>query len=102
MAKRGLKRGRWIVAGGLVAFVLVAAAVVARRSYGHRVGLQVTALERRKTSLESERVRLDRAIRDASSRPKLLPIAERRLGMHLPSESQVVFLGRAPRNGGTP
>ncbi len=102
MAKRGLKRGRWMVAGGLIAFVLVSAAVVARRSYGHKEGVELTALLRRKAALESERVRLSQAIRIGSSRPLIVPIAERRLGMHLPSESQMVFVKRAARNGGTP
>ena len=91
-----LKRGRWIVAGALVAFVLVSAAVVARRSYGYREGLELTALQRRKANLESERVRLDQEIRNASSRSRLLPVAER-LGMHMPSETQVVVLERSRR-----
>ena len=102
MAKRGLKRGRWMVAGGLIAFVLVAAAVIARRSYGHREGVELTALVRRKAQLEGERVRLSQAIRQGSSRPVIVPIAERQLGMHLPLESQMVIVKRAARNGGTP
>lgn len=102
MAKRGLKRGRWMVAGGLIAFVLVSAAVIARRSYGHREGIELTALIRRKAALESERVRLSQAIRLGSSRPVIVPIAERRLGMRLPSESQMVFVKRAARDSGTP
>ena len=101
MAKRGVKRGRWIVAGALVAFVVVSAAVVARRSYGYREGLELTALQRRKANLESERVRLDQEIRNASSRSRLLPIAER-LGMHMPSETQIVVLERAKRESATP
>jgi hypothetical protein len=102
MAKRGLKRGRWIVAGGLIAFVLVTSAVIARRSYGHKEGIELTALQRRKANLESERVRLSAVIRSASSSSVILPLAERRLGMHLPSDSQMVFVQRASRNGGTP
>jgi hypothetical protein len=96
VAKRGVKRGRWIVAGGLTLFVLISAAVVARRSYGYREGLVVTALQRRKANLESERVRLDQEIRNASSRARLLPVAER-LGMHMPSEAQMVVLERPRR-----
>lgn len=101
MAKRGVKRGRWIVAGALIAFVLVSAAVVARRSYGYRQGLEVTALQRRKANLESERVRLDQEIRTLSSRSRLLPVAER-LGMHMPSETQIVVLKRGERLDDTP
>lgn len=102
MAKRGLKRGRWMIAGGLTVFVLVSAAVIARRSYGHREGLELTALQRRRSNLESERVRLSQDIRDASSRPVIVPIAERRLGMHIPSELQIVILNRIARKNGAP
>jgi cell division protein FtsL len=102
MAKRGLKPGRWIVAGGLVVFVLVSAAVIARRGYGHREGLALTQLQRRKANLESERMRLEQQIRDGSSRSVIVPLAENRLGMHLPSESQMVTLSGTARNGGTP
>ena len=101
MAKRGVKRGRWIVAGVLIAFVFVSAAVVARRSYGYREGLELTALQRRKGNLESERVRLDQEIRNASSRARLLPVAER-LGMHMPTESEIVVLERPKRVSETP
>jgi cell division protein FtsL len=100
MAKSSVKRGRWIIAGGLIAFVIVSAAVITRRSYGHREGLELTQLERRKSNLESERVRLEQQIRDASSRSVIVPLAERRLGMHLPDESQMVVLRAAP--DGTP
>ncbi|MDO8500389.1 MAG: cell division protein FtsL [Gemmatimonadaceae bacterium] len=102
MAKRGLKRGRWMIAGGLTVFVLVSAAVIARRSYGHREGLELTALQRRRSNLESERVRLSQDIRDASSRPVIVPIAEHRLGMHIPSELQIVILNRIARKNGAP
>ena len=89
-----------MVAAGLVAFVVVSAAVIARRSYGHREGVELTALQRRKANLQSERVRLQQQIRDASSRSVIVPLAERRLGMHLPSESQMVMLKAA--SSGTP
>ena len=102
MATRGLKRGRWFVAGGLIAFVVMSAAVIARRSYGHREGEAITALQRRKAALQSERVRLDQQIRDGSAASVIVPIAERRLGMHLPAESQMVMLRGATENGGTP
>jgi len=89
-----------MIAGGLVTFVIVAAAVIARRSYGHSEGRELTSLQRRKASLESERVRLQQQIRDASSRSVIVPLAERRLGMHLPAESQMIMLRAAPN--GTP
>ena len=102
MAKRGLKKGRWIVAGVLLAFVVVSAAVIARRSYGHSEGLEVTALQRRKAALQSERVRLSQQIRDGSAASVIVPLAERRLGMHLPDGSHMIVLKGATGNGGTP
>jgi cell division protein FtsL len=94
MAKGGVKRGRWIIAGGLLGFVLISAAVVARRSYGHREGSSITALEKRKSELVSERARQTEMIREGSSLSRIRPIAEQRLGMHTPSETQIVLLNR--------
>lgn len=83
-------------------FVLIAAAVITRRSYGYEQGRETKSLERRYALLSSDRVRLAAAIRDASSRRTLGPIAERRLGMRIPSDMQVVFLPGSARRGGTP
>ncbi len=99
MAKGGLKRGRWIIAGGLVGFVLISAAVVARRSYGHREGANITKLQRRQSDLTSEKIRLSQMIREGSSLSRIRPIALQRLGMHTPSETQVVLLRRPASNG---
>jgi cell division protein FtsL len=84
-----------MIAGGLVGFVLIAAAVVARRSYGHREGTTITSLQRKQADLESERTRLAQLIREGSSRSRILPIAQQRLGMHQPSETQVIYLHRS-------
>jgi hypothetical protein len=42
-------------------------------------------------------VRLEAEIRDASSRAQLIPIAEAKLGMHVPADTQVVILPRRAR-----
>lgn len=84
-----------MIACGLVGFVLIAAAVIARRSYGHREGSTITALQKRQADLESERTRLGQLIREGSSRSHILPIAEKRLGMHAPAETQIVYLQRS-------
>lgn len=84
-----------MIACGLVGFVLIAAAVVARRSYGHREGSTITSLQRKQAELESERTRLAQLIREGSSRSHILPIAEKRLGMHPPAETQIVYLRRS-------
>ena len=92
MAKRDVKQGRKIVFLGLLVFVIVATAVIARRSYGHSDALAVTQLTSRKALLQSERLRLIQRIRDNSSRAVIVPIAEQRLGMHLATEGQIVVL----------
>jgi uncharacterized protein YlxW (UPF0749 family) len=103
MAKRGVAlRGRWIVAAVLVGFVITTAAVIARRSYGDAEARKTSAMESHLRELRNERVRLEGEIRDASSAVKLVPIAERRLGMHVPADTQVVILPRRVGHGGTP
>ena len=52
-------------------------------------------LDAKRVTLESERARLDAEIRDASSRQTLGTAVERRLGMHVPTDKQVVILPRA-------
>ncbi len=88
-----------MIAGGLLGFVLIAVAVVARRSYGHREGASITTLSRRQAELRSERTRLAQLIRESSSLTHIRPIAEQRLGMRTPSETQIVLLPRPASNG---
>ena len=90
-------RGRSIVALLLVGFVVVAAGVIWRRSYGVARAREQRALEQQRAALEAERARLEGDIRDASSRAKLARVAEERLNMHVPSDSQVIRLPRPTR-----
>lgn len=100
MAKRGVGiRGRWIVAAVLVGFVVTTTAVIARRSYGDAQARRMATVETRLRQLRNERVRLEAEIRDASSRVRLIPIAESRLGMHVPADTQVVILPRRAKRG---
>lgn len=98
MAKSGLGlRGRSLVGLLLGSFVLIALAIVWRRTIGISQSEQLAVLDARRTTLESERARLAAEIRDASSRQNLGTTVERRLGMHVPSDKQVVILPR-PRD----
>ena len=98
MAKRRVARSsRTLIAAVLVGFVVVATGVIARRVYGVGQQDKIRALRGTQTALASERVRLDAAIRDASSRARLQPIAEQRLNMHMPRPDQVENLRRVPR-----
>jgi membrane protein implicated in regulation of membrane protease activity len=98
MAKRGVAmRGRTLVGVVLAAFVLVALAIVWRRTIGIGESEQLAQLDARRVDLEGERARLEGEIRDASARRTLGATAERRLGMHIPSDKQVVILPRTTR-----
>ena len=101
-APRGRGRGssRLAVTLALLGFVAVAACVIWRRSYGVAQSRVVTSLEEEQRQLEAERARLERDIRELSSRSRLLPVAEQRLNLHVPPDSMVVNLtrpARAPR-----
>ncbi len=95
-ASRAQRRGRgWRVVGlALVAFVLVAAGVVWRRSRGIAQARELTVLARRRDQLVAERAALRSAVRIAASRPRIVAAAEGRLGMRVPADTQVVLIAR--------
>jgi len=95
MAKgRVALRGRTLVGLILAAFVLVALAIVWRRTIGISESERVTALDAKRMALEGERARLESEIRDASAIGTLGAAVEHRLGMHIPTDKQVVILPR--------
>lgn len=97
-------RGRSLVALVLLGFVLVATGVIWRRSLGLARAREERALEQRRAALDAERAKLEGDIRDASSRARLARIAEERLQMRIPNDSQVIYLdptGRKARAGNT-
>src|SRR5579862_6533135 len=95
MAKRRVAaKGRSVIALVLVGFVLVTTGVIARRVLGVRQAGDIRTLQRKRDALDAERIRLGGAIRDASSRARLQPIAEQRLNMHIPKPEQQVLLPR--------
>lgn len=81
----------------LAAFVLVALAIVWRRTIGIGESERLAELDARRVELEGERARLESEIRDASTRQTLGATVERRLGMHIPTDRQVVILPRPAR-----
>jgi len=90
-------RGRTLVGVVLAAFVLVALSIVWRRTVGIGESERLARLDSKRVELEGERARLEGEIRDASARHTLGVTAERRLGMHIPSDKQVVILPRPTR-----
>ena len=78
----------------LVTFVLVAAGVVWRRSYGIAQSREIGLLDRERAQLVAERAKLESEIRTLAGRGKLAEVAEQRLHMHVPNDSQVVIIPR--------
>ncbi|MBX9927279.1 MAG: cell division protein FtsL [Gemmatimonadaceae bacterium] len=85
-------RGRTVVGALLLGFVLVATGVIWRRSHGVARARETTRLEQQRAALEAQRAKLEGDIRDATSRGRLGRIAEERLGMRVPADSQVILL----------
>jgi hypothetical protein len=99
MAKSGVRlRGRTLVVLILAVFVLVALAIVWRRTIGIGQSERLAALDTKRVELEGERARLESEIRDASARQTLGAAVEHDLGMHVPKDKQVVILPRTRRN----
>ena len=90
-------RGRSILALVLTGFVLMTTGVIYRRSYGTLQGRIQSQLEARRATLEAERAKLDGDIRDAASGARLAKIAQERLNMRIPSDSQVFVVPRPAR-----
>jgi cell division protein FtsL len=95
MAKGGVGiRGRSIFGMLLGAFIIVTLTVVWRRSLGISESRDIQTLEKRRSDLEGERAHLESQLRDLTSRQRLGPVVEQRLGMHVPLGRQVVILPR--------
>jgi cell division protein FtsL len=83
-----------IVAALLVSFVLVAVGVIWRRSVGTLQRREIERLEAARATLEARKATLQRQIRVASSQSRLVPIAEQRLHMRFPDDSQILIVDR--------
>ncbi len=92
----GKRSGRGRLALILVGFLLIALGVILRRTYGIAGATQLRQLDQRRAALVAERLRLEGEVRAAASRSTLQPIAEQRLQMHVPSDSQVIIITRTP------
>jgi hypothetical protein len=80
----------------LVVFVCVLLAIATRQSSGFRTARQLGDLREERMALDARRAELERQIRAASSRQVLVPLAERTLGLHEPSDSEFTLLPVTP------
>ena len=100
MGNRGGRRtlgSRSLIVLVLLGFFVVATGVIARRTFGISQATALRLLETQRDAVAASRAKLEAEIRDASSRVRLVPIAEKRLHMYVPSDSQVIILPRPPR-----
>ena len=95
-------RGRHWLMLWLVVFLIVLLAVAGRQSAGFRTARRVRELREERMALEARRGELERRIRQASSRQVLVPIAERELGLHQPSDSEFTLFVLPRRASGRP
>jgi len=73
---------------GLLAFVCIASLVIWRRSVGVSTAKAMRDVTTEKRALESQKITLEKKLRDAQSRAVVVTEAERRLGFHVASDSQ--------------
>jgi len=89
---RGPLKGRAWIAIGLGVFLVVTSIVVWRRGEGASAVREMGRLANRQRALISEKTTLDRDIRSAMSRSRVIGEAERRLGLHVATDAQTRML----------
>ena len=92
-------KGRHWLALWLGLFLAIAAIVIARDTVSYRTARRLAEFRQQRLTLEAERAELIRRIRLASSREVLVPKAERRLGLHRPSDTEYVLFRLPPVEG---
>ena len=86
--------GRMRIVLLMLAFLVITGGVILRRTFGIAAATELRELEARRAAMINEKLRLEGEIRAASSRGRLLPVAER-LNLHVPADSQVISIPRA-------
>lgn len=96
-----LKGRHWVLLWLLI-FLGGALVVVGRQTAAFRSARRLRDLREERSLLEARRADLERRIRIASSRPVLVPIAERRLQLHEPADSEFVLFADPVTSPGRP
>jgi hypothetical protein len=89
-------KGRHWLMLWLVVFVCVLLAIATRQRSGFAAARRLGELREQRMALEARRAELERQIRVASSRQVLVPLAEQKLGLHQPSDSELTLLPVTP------
>jgi cell division protein FtsL len=93
-AARGVsRRPGWVRAFAWVLLLLGSLVLVTwRQTRGRNLDQGLSAIEKRHATAEAERVELVRRIEQLRSRARIVKVARERLGMHLPTDREIVFL----------
>lgn len=87
-------RGRRLTALVLLGFLALASGIVWRKSYGFTEGQRLRELSERRTELDAQRTRIEGDIRSTLTLRRLGAIVEKRLGLRVPADSQIILLTR--------
>lgn len=91
--RRATRRPGWVAATAWLAILLGSLILVTwRQTRGIEVESKVRNLQGQQAVLETERLELTRRIEALRSRARVIEVARERLGMHLPSSNEIVFL----------
>jgi hypothetical protein len=85
-------KGRHLVALWLLAFLLVSLAVIKRQSAALETSRDLQQLRRTRGALEVSRSALVDDIHRSRSRAVLVPLAQQKLGLRLPQDSEITIL----------
>jgi cell division protein FtsL len=91
-ARRRRARSALRLLGWLMLLAGALGFVVWRQSRGVALQAELRALEAERTIAESERLELVRKIQALSSRARIVRVARERLGMHVPTDREIMLL----------
>lgn len=91
-----MKGRHWIMVW-LAAFLLVALLVVRRQTQALALARELETLRTARAALEVSQASLMADVDRSRSRAVLVPLAERRLGLRLPQDSEITILRKGER-----
>ncbi len=91
---RKVRRGSGVlmVAGWLVLLLAALSLVTWRQTQGVAMEQALRELEAQRAIAEADRVTTARRVEELRSRRRILRVARERLGMHVPSDGEIIFL----------
>ncbi|CAN5229191.1 hypothetical protein BH23GEM4_BH23GEM4_02540 [soil metagenome] len=89
-ARRGAGRAR--LKGWLLLLLGSLGVVVWRQTRGVALDRELRALTGERSTVEARRLEAEARIRTLAGRGRVVSLAERRLGMHVPEDSEIVFV----------